>query len=45
MLRDELGFWCAVALVAIAGVALFKIGAATKAGDAIPGYRQLAAFI
>jgi hypothetical protein len=40
----ELGFWLAVALVAIASVALFKIAGA-KFGDHVPALGQLAAFI
>lgn len=41
---EELGFWLAVMLVAIAGVALFKIAGA-KFGDHVPALGQLAAFI
>lgn len=38
----ELGFWVAVALVAIGANALFKVLAGTQLGEAIPGYRELA---
>lgn len=38
----ELGFWLAVALVAIAANKLFTLFAATNAGGAIPGVRELA---
>lgn len=41
---DEIGFWLAVALVAIVGMAFFKLAAA-KAGDKIPALAELAAFI
>lgn len=41
----ELGFWLAVALVAVAGVASFKLLATTKVGESVPGLRQLAAFV
>lgn len=43
MLRDELGFWLAVGLVAIASVVTFKLVASTKVGEAVPGLRKLAA--
>jgi len=42
--KKELGFWLAVACVAIAGVAVFKIVGA-KVGDRVPAVSQLAAFI
>lgn len=41
---QELGFWLAVMLVAVAGVALFKIAGA-RLGDHVPALGQLAAFI
>lgn len=44
-MHRELGFWVAVVCVSIAGTALFKLGAATKVGAALPGYRSLAAFL
>jgi hypothetical protein len=43
-MREEIGFWLAVAFVAIAAMCLFKWSGTTKLGDAIPGYRSLAAF-
>ena len=45
MLREELSFWIAVGLVAVASVALFKIAAASKAGESIPGLRELAEIV
>lgn len=39
----ELGFWLVVAIVAVVGPVLFKIIAASPAGDAVPGLRTLAA--
>lgn len=44
-MREELGFWLAVGLVAIASVALFKLASASKLGEAIPALGQLGAFI
>jgi hypothetical protein len=44
-MKEELGFWLAVMLVSVAGVALFKLGAASSLGDRIPAYRDLAAFV
>lgn len=44
-MQFEIGFWLAVALVAIAGVATFKVLAGTKVGEQLPGMRELAAFI
>lgn len=44
-MKEEIGFWLAVALVAIAGVAGFKLLAITQVGDAVPGLRKLAAFV
>lgn len=44
-MKYELGFWLAVALVAIAAIALLKVLAATPAGETVPGLRDLAAFI
>lgn len=41
----EAGFWLAVALVALAAVALFKLLATTPVGEHVPGLRELAAFI
>jgi hypothetical protein len=41
----EISFWLAVMLIAVAGVALFKLLAATAAGEKIPGVRPLAALI
>lgn len=42
---QELSFWLAVMAAAIAGVALFKLAAASAAGDTIPGLRPLADLI
>ena len=42
---DELAFWLAVMLVAVAGVALFKLLAASGAGEHVPGLRPLAALV
>lgn len=39
----EIGFWVVVAIVAVVAPVLFKIAAATPAGDVIPGLRSLAA--
>lgn len=41
----ELSFWLAVMLIAVAGVALFKLLAASKAGEHVPGLRPLAALV
>lgn len=41
----EVGFWLAVGLAAVAAVALFKLGAAGRLGELVPGYRDLAAFL
>ena len=41
----EIGFWLAVALMGVAGVALVKILAGTAAGDAFPALRELGAFL
>ena len=41
----ELGFWVAVGLAAVAGVALFKLAASTQLGEMVPGLRDLGAFI
>jgi type IV secretory pathway component VirB8 len=43
--RDEIGFWLAVAFVAVAAVALFKLAAASPLGEKVPGVRSLAAFV
>ncbi|MGH9042677.1 MAG: hypothetical protein ACRDZ3_20875 [Acidimicrobiia bacterium] len=43
-MTQELSFWGAVALVAVAAIALFKILAA-KVGDRVPALAELAAFI
>lgn len=43
-MEQELTFWAAVALVAVAAVALFKIAAA-KLGAKVPALADLAAFI
>lgn len=42
---DELGFWLAVALIGVVGVALFKLLGASPVGAAIPAVGQLAAFL
>jgi hypothetical protein len=44
-MKEELGFWLAVMLVAVAGVALFKLSAASKLGERVPGRRDLATFV
>lgn len=41
----ELPFLLAVMLLAVAGVALFKLAAASAIGDKVPGVRPLAALI
>jgi hypothetical protein len=43
-MTDDLSFWAAVGLVAIAAVAFFKLAAA-KLGGRIPALADLAAFI
>ena len=43
-MREELSFWLAVGLVAVASVAIFKVLAA-HAGDRFPALRDLGAFI
>lgn len=43
-MKEELGFWLAVALVAVAGVAIFKLVGA-RVGESVPAIGQLAAFI
>lgn len=43
-MKEELGFWLAVGLVAVASVAIFKL-VGTKVGDQVPAVGQLAAFI
>lgn len=42
---DELKFWAAVGMVAVASVALFKLISLSKAGEKVPALRQLADFI
>lgn len=44
MAKEDVGFWLAVGLVAIAAVALFKLLGA-YAGGAVPALGDLAAFI
>lgn len=44
-MREELSFWAAVGLIAIAAVVLFKVAAASEAGARVPGLRELAEFI
>ena len=39
----KVGFWLVVGLVAVASERLFKIAAASSAGDRVPGLRTLAA--
>lgn len=41
----EISFWLAVMLIAVAGVALFKLFAASAVGERIPGVRPLANII
>ncbi len=41
----EIPFWLAVMLIAVAGVALFKLLAASAVGEKLPGVRPLAALI
>ncbi|MFA5711812.1 hypothetical protein [Mycolicibacterium sp.] len=44
-MASEIRFWLAAMFVAVAGVALFKIIAATPVGEHVPGLRELAAFV
>lgn len=44
-MREELSFWGAIALVAIAAVIGFKVLATSEAGAKVPGLRELADFI
>lgn len=44
-MREEIGFWVAVGLVAVAAVAIFKLGSQTEIGQKVPGYEPLAKFI
>ncbi len=44
-MQFEIGFWLAVALAGVIGVALFKVAAGTQLGAAVPGMRDLAAFL
>lgn len=44
-MKEELGFWLAVMLVSVAGVALFKLAGASALGDKVPAFRELAAFV
>lgn len=41
----DLTYWLTIATVAVVAVLVFKYGATTKLGAAVPGYTQLAAFI
>lgn len=41
----EIPFWLAVMLIAVAGVALFKLVAASSVGEHVPGVRPLAALL
>ena len=41
-MRQELSFWVAVGLIAIAAVVLLKLAAGSTVGDKIPGLRPLA---
>lgn len=41
----EIPFWLSVMLLAVAGVALFKLVAASAVGEHVPGVRPLAALI
>lgn len=43
-MREEAGFWLTVMLVAVAGVALFKI-VALRVGARVPGLAELGSFI
>ncbi len=43
-MRDEVGFWVTVAIVAVVAVVLFKL-AALRLGDKVPGLQELGAFI
>lgn len=42
-MQREVSFWLAVMLLAVAGVILFKMLAASAAGEHVPGLRTLAA--
>lgn len=44
-MREEVTFWVSVGLVAIGSIVLLKIAAGTKAGDNVPGLRDLADLI
>lgn len=44
-MADEIRTWLTVMILAVAGVALFKIAGATKLGQAIPGFAELAGFL
>ncbi len=44
-MREELSFWAAVALVAVAGVIAFKIAASSELGAKVPGLAELGDFI
>ena len=44
-MREELSFWAAVALIAVAAVVVFKVAAASDAGAKVPGLRELADLI
>lgn len=41
----EISFWLSVMLITVAGVALFKLVAASAAGEHVPGLRPLANLI
>lgn len=44
-MQFEIGFWLAVALAGVAGVALVKVLAGTTLGETFPGLRELGAFL
>lgn len=44
-MREEAGFWLTVALVAIVAVVVFKLVAASRFGEIVPGARRTAAVI
>lgn len=44
-MREELSFWGAIALVAVASVLAFKILATSETGAKVPGLRELADLI
>jgi hypothetical protein len=44
-MREELGFWVTVGIVAVVTIALFKLAAASKLGEAIPALGTLGAFV